>query len=74
MANYKYKSVSFSAVMQISKNYEEVSSYYDNLISNHAVDGWELFLIDTMTTHKPAGCLSQAEQGTIKIAIFRKEN
>jgi hypothetical protein len=70
---FEYKSVPFSAVLKVQKNHSEVANMYDAIINQEAVRGWELVLIDTISSFKPGGCFAgKDEQTSIKIAVFKR--
>ncbi len=73
VVNYEYKSIPFNATISITNDYSEVALMYEDIINKHAVNGWELYLIDQVTAHKPQGCFTPAELVEIKIAIFRRK-
>lgn len=72
--NYEYKSIPFSAIIKVQKDHEEVATLYDQIINAQANKGWQLHLIDTITSFKPGGCgNNKDEQISIKVAVFRRE-
>jgi hypothetical protein len=53
-------------------------SAYEDIINTNAVDGWELFSVDSIVSRQNPGCLGalmgkKGEEAVFKLLIYRKE-
>jgi len=82
MKQYVYKCVPVPETIHTGKKGKNAHSQavmaYQDLINESANDGWELNMIDEVTSYQEPGCLSglfgsKDEMVTFKMLIFRKE-
>ncbi len=82
MKQYEYKCVPVPEVIGTGKKGKNAHSQavveYQSLINSSAQGGWELDMIDSVTSYQSPGCLagifgSKEEAVTFKMLIFRRE-
>jgi hypothetical protein len=82
MKQYVYKCVPVPQTIDTGKKgknaHAQAVSVYQDLINESAKDGWELNMIDEITSMQSPGCISglfgsKEEIVTFKMLVFRKE-
>ena len=80
--NYIYKCVPVPVAITTSTAgkdaHNKAVTEYENLINANALDGWELFSVDSIVSHQNPGCLGalagqKGEDAVFKLLIYRKE-
>jgi Domain of unknown function (DUF4177) len=77
MENYTYKCVPVPSMVEMGKNKQlEAIQKYEDKINKLALEGWELVLIDSLTTRYNPGCLAgilggKGEIVTHKFLVFK---
>lgn len=85
---YVYKCISVPEIVNTGNtgknSHNAAINHYEKLINSLAVDGWELDMIDSVSSLQNPGCLGQligiftggakSEMVTFKLLIFRKQN
>ncbi|WP_301097932.1 DUF4177 domain-containing protein [Otariodibacter sp.] len=74
---YEYKMVqTVSNIIASRKKIDSAAAdYLEELVNRYAMDGWEFFRIDDLTTEESAGCFSFGKKiyKTHKVITFRRE-
>ncbi|MBU8893023.1 MAG: hypothetical protein KOO66_09610 [Bacteroidales bacterium] len=77
MEKYTYKCVPVPSIVEMGKNkHLEAIQKYEDKINKMALEGWELALIDSLTTKYNPGCLAgilggKGETITHKFLVFK---
>jgi hypothetical protein len=74
---YEYRMIQAAPAVQASKvgpKGQEAAKYLERVVNEGAVDGWEFYRMDSLSEHRPAGCLGigQPEVNQYYVVTFRR--
>ncbi len=57
---YEYKMIQIPRTLQVTAKTQDtaLASLMQDLVNQHAVDGWEFYRVDSLSVMVPAGCLT----------------
>lgn len=77
MSTYAYKAAAFRGVMKSGENAGHVASQLENLINEHAAQGWEFHQLGSVNIEVKPGCIGgllgrESDYVRYDQAIFRR--